>query len=198
MRVTRRQLLKGAVGAGVMASLLPDAGLTAQGTLRDSNTKLSAGKTTNTICPYCSVGCGIVMRTQGDVIVNAEGDPEHPINEGNLCSKGSSVINLRQVYTDEGKPALNPRRLAGVLYRAPGSERWEEKSWDWALTTVAQRVKTTRDASFETKDPAGITVNRTMALGHLGNAASDNEDGYAMVKLMRALGIVRLDHEARL
>lgn len=196
MTVTRRELLKRGALAGAGAALLTATG--AEAAPRDSERKLKQGKDTYTICPYCGVGCGILMRTEGDVIVNAEGDPNHPINEGSLCSKGASVSNIRQVYTDEGKPALNPRRLTKVRYRAPGADKWEEKSWDWALAEIARRVKQTRDATFELKDAGGITVNRTMAIGHLGSAAIDNEENYLMVKMMRALGVINLDHHARL
>lgn len=197
MPLTRRDLLKGTVIAAGGAAALLSAGEAAAAP-RDSNRKLGSGKETFTICPYCGVGCGIIMRTEGDVIVNAEGDPNHPINEGALCSKGSALTNLRQVFTEEGKPALNPRRLTGVLYRAPGSDRWEEKSWDWAFTEIARRVKATRDATFERTDKNGIIVNRTMAIGHLGSAAIDNEENYLMVKLMRSLGVINIDHHARL
>lgn len=196
MSVTRREFLKRAAAAGTATALLPDGSV--QAAPRDSETKLRRGNETFTICPYCGVGCGIVLRTDGEVIVNAEGDPNHPINEGSLCSKGSSLVNLRQVYTEEGKPVLNPQRLTKVLYRAPGSDRWEEKTWDWALAEIAKRVKATRDATFETRDPSGVTVNRTMAIGHLGSAAIDNEENYLMVKLMRSLGVINIDHHARL
>lgn len=195
MGVTRRDFIKGAAVAGTAAALLPGG---AQAAPRDSRRKLEAGKEYKSICPFCGVGCGITIRTDGEFIVDAQGDPEHPINEGALCSKGSSLANLRQIYTVEGKPALNSLRLTKVQYRAPGSDHWEEKSWDWALTEIAKRVKSTRDATFERTDAAGVTVNRTMAIGHLGSAAIDNEENYLMVKLMRALGVINIDHHARL
>lgn len=195
MTLKRRELLKRAALAGAAAVLLPEA---AQAVPRNSARKLRQGTETTTICPYCGVGCGIRIRTSGEFIVNAEGDPDHPINEGSLCSKGASLANLRQIYTKEGKAALNPQRLTKVMYRAPGSDTWVEKSWDWAIPEIAKRVKATRDATFETKDAAGVTVNRTMAIAHLGSAAIDNEENYLMVKLMRALGVINLDHHARL
>lgn len=196
MPLTRRDLLKRGALAGAAAALLTDS--TAEAAPRESERKLKEGEETYTICPYCAVGCGILIRTNGDVIVNAEGDPGHPINEGALCSKGASVANLRQVYNDEGKPVPNPLRLTRVKYRAPGSDRWEEREWDWALGEIARRVKATRDATFERRDAKGVTVNRTMAIAHLGSAALDNEENYLMVKLMRALGVINMDHHARL
>ena len=197
MPISRRKFLKISAAAS-LTTLLLDKVAHAKGQLRDSTRKLEAGDQTFTICPYCSVGCGIVLRTDGNLIVNAEGDPTHPINEGALCSKGGALANLRQIYLEEGKPVLNPRRLTKVLYRAPGAEQWVEKSWDWALPEIAKRIKATRDATFETKDQAGVTVNRTRAIAHLGSAALDNEECYALVKFQRALGLQSIDHEARL
>lgn len=152
-----------------------------------------------TVCPYCSVGCGAICQVAGGEVISIAGDPDHPINEGALCSKGGSLLNLRNIYDPRtGKLMLNPNRLTKVLYRAPFGTRWEEKSWNWALTEIAKRVKKTRDATFEAKDANGVTVNRTTAIGHLGSAAIDNEENYLMHKIMRALGVVNLDHHARL
>lgn len=152
-----------------------------------------------TICPYCSVGCGAICYVEGGEITGVCGDPDHPINEGSLCSKGSSLLNLRNIYDPQtGQRRLNPQRVTEVLYRAPYSSRWEVKSWDWALKEIAKRVKETRDATFEIKDKQGITVNRTMAIAHLGSAAIDNEENYLMLKLQRALGVINIDHHARL
>ncbi len=133
------------------------------------------------------MGCGLIAHTKGGRLINVEGDPEHPINQGSLCSKGQAVFEV----------VTSPRRLKKVRYRAPGSDRWEEKSLDWAMTTLAQRVKATRDASFITKS-GGVTVNRTEALASIGGAALNNEECYLIAKLTRALGIVYLEHQARL
>ncbi len=119
--------------------------------------------------------------------MSIEGDPRHPINEGTLCSKGAAASQV----------ANNPLRLKVPLYRAPGSDRWEEKSWDWMLPRIASRVKATRDASFQTEVGGGV-VNRTEAIASLGGAALDNEECYLLAKLMRALGIVYLEHQARI
>lgn len=148
----------------------------------------TAGATeTTTICPFCGVGCGQVVSVKNGQVVSIEGDRGHPINEGTLCSKGAAAAQVSN----------NPLRLKTPLYRAPGSDRWEEKSWDWILPRIAERVKATRDASFQT-EAGGTTVNRTEAIAALGGAALDNEECYLLSKLMRALGIVYLEHQARI
>ncbi len=142
---------------------------------------------TTTICPYCAVGCGaIVIASQGKV-VHVEGDPDHPISCGSLCSKGSAMVQV----------ADNPRRLTTVKYRAPGAGQWEEKDWAWALRRIAENVKKTRDATFTAADPRGRAVHRTEGLACLGGAALNNEECYVFGKLARALGVVYLEHQAR-
>jgi formate dehydrogenase major subunit len=151
--------------------------------------RTATAKETTTICPYCGVGCGIVCHAVDGKVVNCEGDPDHPINLGSLCSKGSALYQLT---------SSNERRLSKVKYRAPGSDRWEEKTWDWAITEIAKKIKKTRDDSFVTTDAAGITVNRAEAIATLGGAALDNEECYAYSKFARALGVVWMDHQARI
>jgi formate dehydrogenase major subunit len=142
---------------------------------------------TTTVCPFCGVGCGQVVSTRHGNVINIEGDAGHPISEGTLCSKGAAAIQV----------VNNPRRLQKVLYRAPRGKAWEEKTWDWALQRIAARVKETRDKSFQTT-VNGKTVNRTEAIACLGGSALDNEEAYLLVKLMRALGLVYVEHQARL
>jgi formate dehydrogenase major subunit len=142
---------------------------------------------TTTVCPFCGVGCGQVVSTANGRVLSIEGDPAHPVSEGTLCSKGASGIQV----------VNNPRRLQKVLYRAPGGTAWEEKSWDWALPRIAAKVKETRDKTFKTQVD-GRTVNRTEAIACLGGSALDNEEAYLLVKLMRALGLVYVEHQARL
>jgi len=140
------------------------------------------------ICPYCSVGCGVIIATdQAGHIVNTEGDPEHPINRGGLDPKSVSIPQLSN----------SPLRLKTVQYRAPGSDRWESKPWEWAIGEMAKRVKATRDATFIEKNAANVPVNRTEAIAWLGGAANNSEDCYLGAKLMRALGVVYLEHQAR-
>jgi formate dehydrogenase major subunit len=197
LTLTRRDLFKRSLVAG---SLLPLVGIdVGVADAADGGTKLDGTKETKTICPYCGVGCGISLYSKNGELVNAQGDMDHPINEGALCPKGASVMNLRQIMDPKsGKYVPNPNRQLKVKYRAPGSDKWEEKEWDWALTQIAQRVKKTRDATFEPKDKAGVPVNRTFAIAHIGSAALDNEENYLLQKMWRAMGVVRIEHHARL
>ena len=142
-----------------------------------------------TICPYDASGCGFLVGTEGGRVVNIEGDPDHPINRGAACAKGAS---LRQVAAD------NPWRLSKVLYRAPGGTDWEEKPWDWAIDQIARRIKDTRDAAFIERDGGGNVVNRIEAIANLGGSALDNEVCYLLAKLTRALGLVYIEHHARI
>lgn len=144
-------------------------------------------KESTTICPYCGVGCGLIVSARDGKVVNVEGDPDHPINEGSLCSKGQALYQV----------AVNERRLQKVRYRAPGSDHWEEKSWEWALPEIAKRIKKTRDATFAARDD-GKLVNRTNGIACLGGAALDNEECYLYSKLARAMGITYLEHQARI
>jgi formate dehydrogenase major subunit len=188
MGITRRTFIKG-LGSGITALGLSDVILTRSGwagVVPPAKTKDT--QVTTSICPYCGVGCGLIANTKGGKLINVEGDPDHPINQGTLCSKGEAVFEV----------VTSPRRLKKVRYRAPGSDHWEEKSLDWALSTLAQRIKATRDKNFITKSPSGVTVNRTETLAAIGGAAINNEECYLLVKLARALGIVYLEHQARL
>jgi formate dehydrogenase major subunit len=134
------------------------------------------------------VGCGLIAHTVDGKLVNIEGDPDHPINQGALCSKGQAVFEV----------VTSPRRLEKVRYRAPGSDQWEEKELDWAVKTLAQRIKATRDATFTATSQSGTPVNRTEAIASLGAASLNNEECYLISKLTRSLGIVYLEHQARL
>lgn len=197
--LSRRDFLKslGAAGAGLW--LLQDpTGATWAAPSGSGELKIKYARETTSICPYCGVGCGVIVYAENDKVTYIEGDPDHPINEGALCPKGMSISDLSYIVDDRGQRVPNPGRLRKVLYRAPRSDRWEEKSWDWALKEIALRVKKTRDASFEKVDAKGVTVNRTPAIALLGSAALDNEENYALQKLVRALGMVNIDHHARL
>lgn len=199
MRLTRREFLKlsGAVVATLSAlgfDLTP--AMAQVGEFRIKNVEPIP-----TICPYCACGCGLVVYAAGGKVINTEGDPDHPVNQGSACSKGGA---LYQIYD-------NPRRMQKPLYRAPGSDHWEEKDWDWTLDRIAEKVKQTRDAGFITKEKVTakdletgaekeveVTVNRTEAVASLGGAALDNEECYLITKLMRSLGVVYLEHQARI
>ncbi len=196
LKVTRRGFLK-LTGTTAAAASLTGLGLK-KTHAEYKPVRISYAREVTTICPYCSVGCGIICHVRDGKVINAEGDPDHPINEGTLCSKGSSVMNMAYMYDEKKKMIPNPNRLTKVLYRAPYSDKWEEKSWDWALTEIAKRIKKTRDETFEQKDENGVTVNRTTAISHLGSAMCNNEENYLFHKLVRAIGIINIDHCARL
>jgi formate dehydrogenase major subunit len=142
---------------------------------------------TPTICCFCAVGCGAIVASQNGRVVNLEGDPDHPVNQGTLCSKGQA---LAQINMDVGK-----RRLTKPLYRAPGSLAWEEKSWEEAIEMIARRIKDARDDYFIARDDEDRTVNRLEAIASLGGAALDNEECSLIVKAMR---LVYIEHQARI
>lgn len=188
MEVTRRQFLK--ISGAVAATLaVAELGFDEKSAKAKANEfKIAELKPTPTICPYCAVGCGILVYSDGKDVVYTEGDPDHPINEGSLCSKGTT---LRQVYTSE-------KRVTKPLYRAPGSDKWKEVDWDFAIEKVAKNIKETRDRTFiQTEN--GMTVNRTDAIAYLGGAALDNEECHLLQKLFRAgLGLTYIEHQARI
>ena len=180
---TRRQFLKGLTTGTVAIGALTQSGCAPA----IPPLKTRGATATTTVCPFCGVGCGQVVSTRAGKVIHIEGDPGHPISEGTLCSKGAAGIQV----------VNNSRRLQKVLYRKPNGAAWEEKSWDWALERIAARVKETRDKTFTAKVNEN-TVNRTEAIACLGGSALDNEEAYLLVKLMRALGLVYVAHQARL
>ena len=182
-RPTRRQFLKALTTGAVAIGALSESGCAPA----IPPLKTRGATNTTTVCPFCGVGCGQVVSTKAGKVIHIEGDPGHPISEGTLCSKGASGIQV----------VNNSRRLQKVLYRPPNGKAWEEKSWDWALDRIAAKVKETRDKTFKTA-VNGNTVNRTEAIACLGGSALDNEEAYPLAKLMRALGLVYLEHQARL
>ena len=189
MELSRRDFLKvGSAGVGglILTRALSGGDRAAAMPRQLSLTKEIGEKTT--ICPYDASGCGFIVATQEGRVVNIEGDPEHPINNGAGCAKGAA---LRQLSAD------NPQRLSSVRYRGPGGTDWEEKSWDWAIERIAARIKETRDANWMGTDD-GYVANRTEAIACLGGAALDNEECYLIVKAMRALGLVYIEHQARI
>ena len=189
MELSRRDFLK-ISGAGMGAITLFGTGT--RGKTVHAFTAMPLKKRigeTTTICPYCACGCGFLVASDNGTLVNIEGDPDHPINQGSACAKGGAQYQLS---------AHNPRRVQKVRYRAPGSPQWEEKSWDWAIKEIAARIKKTRDETWVEKDKEGYTVNRTEGIACLGGAALDNEECYLLAKLMRALGLVYIEHQARI
>jgi formate dehydrogenase major subunit len=152
--------------------------------------RLKAAKQVITTCCYCSVGCGLICSVDKATgkIFNIEGDADHPINEGSLCAKGAGFFDLTEA---------NKHRLKKVLYRAPGKPDWEEKDWDWALKRISRLVKDTRDKDFIATNEKGQLVNRCESIGHLGSSNVDSEECWLMSVTARALGLVHIDHQAR-
>jgi len=198
VKVTRREFLK-ISGAAVAA--LPVLGFDLKPAMAEAEGfRIKNIKPVPSICPYCGCGCGVVVYAADGKVLSTEGDPDNPINQGSTCAKGASVFQLHD----------NPRRMRKPLYRAPYSDHWEEKDWDWVFNEIAQRIKKTRDETFvtkekvTTKDETGadkeieITVNRTDAIATLGGAALDNEECYLYSKLARSLGFTYVEHCARL
>jgi formate dehydrogenase major subunit len=188
MGISRRNFLK---GGGVAAGALAVTGKPARADLPGEELRTRGLQASTTICPYCAVGCGMIVHTENGKVVNIEGDPEHPINRGSLCSKGSALFQV----------ANNERRLSKVQYRAPKSDRWEEKSWDWAMQRMAKLMKETRDRNFVTQEKINgemYTVNRNDGMAMLGAAALDNEECYLLGKFARAMGVGYLEHQARI
>ena len=189
MSLSRRDFLKyGASAAGVAVAtqgidLSPVEAAAAA--IRIKEAKVFPG-----VCPYCAVGCAQLIYVKDNKIIDIEGDPDAPHTEGALCPKGSSTYQL----------SMNERRISKCKYRAPNSDRWEEKPLDWMMEQIAQRVRKTRDETFVEKVKVAdqeVTVNRLEAIGSLGSACADNEECYLLSKLNRTFGIVYHEHQAR-
>lgn len=191
MKLGRREFLKLSTAA-TLATAFGGLGFDLKPTVAKAQLlKLNWAKESTSICCYCAVGCGIIVHTAKDGsnrIINVEGDPDHPINEGALCAKGAAISQL----------AENKDRITAPLYRAPGSEHWEEKSWEWMLKTIARRIKDTRDKTFVRVNSKGQTVNRCDGLASVGSAALDNEECWIYQAFLRSLGLVYIEHQARI
>ena len=147
-----------------------------------------ADKVGTSVCPYCAVGCAQLMYAKGNQIIHVEGDPRSPVNQGTLCPKGSATLGMIQ----------SPLRLTRVKYRAPHSDRWEERPLDWAMDRIAHLVKRTRDETFVHKLPDGTAVNHTLAMASIGGAVLDNEENYLIKKFLGGgLGMVWIENQAR-
>src|SRR5271168_303086 len=151
--------------------------------------RLRGATVTDGLCPYCAVGCGQLIYTKSGELIDIEGDPRSPINEGTLCPKGSNAFQL----------AVNAHRVTKVLYRAPYSNKWETKSLDWAMERIARQVKETRDADFTTRNESGRLLSHVKTIGTLGGATIDNEENYLIKKLFGGgLGVVSIENQARI
>ena len=189
MRMTRRTFLKvsGATAAGTVVGGLGFDLSPIEAYAQEL--RIKGAKETTSICCYCSVGCGIIVYTDGKgKVIDAEGDPDHPISEGSLCAKGASSYQI----------AVNENRLKKVRYRAPFSNAWKEVSWEWAFDKIAANIKKSRDASFTERNADGRPVNRTNGIASVGSAAMDNEECWLYQKFLRSLGLIYIEHQARI
>jgi formate dehydrogenase major subunit len=192
MELSRRTFLKGTLAGGAGISLLGFDLTPAYAQLKEL--KIARATETRSTCPYCAVGCGVLIYTIGDKaknvtpqVIHVEGDPDCPTNRGTLCPKGSSLE----------QDMLNPRRLTKPQVRRPGATEWEDISWDNALNEIAGWTKKTRDDTFVEKDANGRTVNRCEGISFIGGCTDTNEFNYLVVKTMRGLGLVYLENQAR-
>ena len=196
MNLTRRGFIK-FTGAGLAASSLGVMGFGSAGEALAAAVrpfKLAATTETRNTCTYCSVACGILIYSMGDRAKNArsniihiEGDPDHPVNRGTLCPKGSALLDIVHA----------PTRLKTPRYRAPGTSAFKDVSWDFALDRIARLMKDDRDKNFIAKNSSGVTVNRWTSTGMLAASASSSETAYVTWKVARSLGMVVFDNQAR-
>jgi formate dehydrogenase major subunit len=190
MEMQRRTFLKGTAAVGVGLAFFDLSQARAELRLL----KISKTTETRSTCPYCAVSCGVIIHTLGDKaknvtpsVVHVEGDPDHPINRGTLCPKGSTLRD----------DINNPLRLTVPQVRRPGSDRWEEISWDEAISGIARHIKDTRDRTFVAKNAKGQVVNRTPGIAVIGGCTDTNEFNWLQDKVMEGLGVVYRDSQAR-
>lgn len=194
MQVNRRQFFK-LSAASLGGSSLAALGFAPEAVLAEVRSfKLERTRETRNTCPYCSVACGIILHTLGDAAKNAkaevihiEGDPDHPVSRGSLCPKGAGLLDF----------VHSASRLTFPEYRAPGAKSWTRVTWDFALDRIAKLMKEDRDRNFISRNDRGQTVNRWTGIGFLAASASSNEAGYLTHKILRSLGVVILDNQAR-
>lgn len=194
MDMNRRQFLQ-VTGSTLVGSSLTALGFSPAEALAETRQfKLARTTETRNTCTYCSVGCGLIMYGLGDgaknaaaEIIHIEGDPDHPVSRGSLCPKGAGLLDM----------VHSPNRLKYPEVREPGTNEWKRIGWDEALDRIAALMKADRDANFIAKNAAGQTVNRWTSFGMLAASASSNETGYITHKVMRALGMLVFDNQAR-
>jgi formate dehydrogenase major subunit len=194
--LSRRDFIK-LTGAGLGASTLGALGFGAAGEAFAASVrpfKLAATTETRNTCTYCSVACGIIIHTLGDraknarsSVIHVEGDPDHPVNRGTLCPKGSALLDIVKA----------PTRLTEPRYRAPGSTEFKSVTWDFALDRIARLMKLDRDEHFIARNAEGTIVNRWLTTGMLAASAASTETSYLTWKVARALGMVVFDNQAR-
>jgi formate dehydrogenase major subunit len=155
---------------------------------KKAGARIAGLKATESVCPYCAVGCGQVVYTRGDELIDIEGNPRSPINQGTLCPKGSASRQLVQ----------QPGRLTTVKYRRPGGTEWEELELETAMDMIAERTIAAREDGWQDTDDEGRRVDRTMGFAHLGGATLDNEENYLIKKAFTAMGAIQIENQARI
>ena len=190
MELSRREFLRyaGAGGATALGGLTGQDNAPRDGLTESQALRITDSRTVPSICPFCSVGCATLIHVKDGEIINIEGDPRSPHNEGTLCPKGAAIYQLHK----------NPNRPTKVLHRKPGAADWEEVELSWAMDRVAQLIKKTRDETFIERLPNGKLVNMTPAIFALGGATLDNEFNHVAQKFNRGLGIVAIENQARI
>ena len=194
VQVSRRQFMQ-VTGSSLAASSLAVLGFSPSTALAEVRQfKLTQAKVTRQTCTYCSVGCGLLMYAHGDsvrnvkeTIMHVEGDPDHPVNRGTLCPKGAGLLDFIH----------SPNRLKYPEVREAGSNEWKRISWDEAFERIARHMKADRDANFVATNADGQTVNRWTTTGFLAASASSNEAGWLTHKVIRSLGMLSIDNQAR-
>src|ERR1700754_4585906 len=181
------QRLRGTPGLGKLADLGLGPHAVSKQT-REAGARIAGLKATESVCPYCAVGCGQVVYTRDGELVDIEGNPRSPINQGTLCPKGSASRQL----------VRQPGRLTKVKYRRPGGTEWEEIPLDQAMDMIAERVIAARENGWQDRNHEGWKVDRTMGFAHLGGATLDNEENYLIKKLFTALGAIQIENQARI
>jgi len=188
MEFSRRGFLKIA-GAGVAGLSLGQLGFDLEPVKAHAFTmKIEGAKEVISICPFCSCGCNTIFHVKDGKIVSVEGDADYPISEGGLCAKGAALLSMH----------VNHHRLGKPLYRAPFSDKWEEKSWDFVLDRISRLVKETRDQDFQRTNEKGQEVNRLDSMFQLGSSQMDNEECAIFHQMQRGLGVTYMDHQARI
>ncbi len=193
MDLSRRQFVKLTAG-GLAGTSLAAMGFSPGRALAEVRTfKLAPASETRNTCPYCSVGCGVILYGLGDrsknaktEIIHVEGDPDHPVNRGTLCPKGASLLDF----------VHSPHRLKFPEYRGPGEKEWKRVSWEFATDRIARLMKDDRDKNF-LQQAGGVTVNRWTSIAFLAASASSNETGSITNKVIRSMGMTALDNQAR-
>ena len=188
MKLSRRNLLKLA-SAGTTAAVVGNLGFNiSKASAASAELRTANAREFPSICCFCSGGCGVIAQVVNGELVHTEGDPDNPSNRGTNCSKGAAVLQTHK----------NDQRITQVMYRAPGSEIWEVRTWEWAVNKIAHNIKKTRDESFVVNNAQGVPVYRTEAIASLGSSIINNEDLYLITKLMRGIGVTYIEHQARI